>query len=792
MKDYVLLITLHADPALPPGYNEWGGTHAYMKELLDGYQEQGYSCILITRKSLRYLPNLEQYNDTCVIYRILAGQPEPMDKTKLKEYHDENVAQIKNIISAQESLPRIIHSVYWNSGRVAITLSQQIQIPFVHSVISNAKGRVARGAFEPVAERAAFEQEIFDKAKWLICVSEDEQSDLMRYYHIPKRKIIVAGQFIHPAFISPAHDYNNFPRINSHIDADEQNEIAQIYNKARYISAEDHYWAESKAFTYVGRMDFNKGIKYIFLAWYLLLNKYRDICPALWLIGGSLPEIESVRTQLKKDIPVLKKLEQQGKILWWGCLDPEGISTVLLKSSVLVTHSLYEPGGRVSIEAMSEGIPVIATPNGFAKEAIHDWREGFLVEHGNTYMLACRLEHFIRQPYLSNALGINAKEKARRTIAQWDFLGKHLISYGFNVDNSLSGATQPQIGSGRQRVDLFPYCNNMYSVDFLLDFFSKCINEIPITAESGSPAPHTSDILKIKSKSGNYILKRVYTRLAISPLFNPVGKYLYARKADKQYLIERNAYERQGSGILVGKDDVHYLLLLKELDEYQTLGRYKLAACLTFLVQRPNYLERQKADEFAKITNKPAKTVKQLTALILQLSDKFPDYYFEVSGVFSNQLCWRIAQHLITYNAHVLGDACKDLEKYASFFEKQTSKLNIEQLREINLDNQLKHFLVYNGKITPIDLEKTSIGSLEIDAAGLLYDYLLVTEDEFDFWPWVQTRISNNTHLNFKELLLNVAFRFFYEYIVRMVMRHNAPTICLRQVDYIYRWLCQE
>ena len=37
MERYIVLITMHADPAMAPGYDEWGGTHTYMKELLDEF-----------------------------------------------------------------------------------------------------------------------------------------------------------------------------------------------------------------------------------------------------------------------------------------------------------------------------------------------------------------------------------------------------------------------------------------------------------------------------------------------------------------------------------------------------------------------------------------------------------------------------------------------------------------------------------------------------------------------------------------------------------------------------------
>ena len=58
IENYILIISMHADPAMPPGYDEWGGTHTYMKELLDEFTKRHYMCILITRLSMKVLPNV--------------------------------------------------------------------------------------------------------------------------------------------------------------------------------------------------------------------------------------------------------------------------------------------------------------------------------------------------------------------------------------------------------------------------------------------------------------------------------------------------------------------------------------------------------------------------------------------------------------------------------------------------------------------------------------------------------------------------------------------------------------
>lgn len=203
MERYVVVITMHADPAMAPGYDEWDGTHTYMRELLDEFGKRKIRCLMFTRRCMQQLPYKEQYNEYCTIYRLTNGDNEPMSKTRLREFHSQNVKQILEIINKQDRLPEKIHSVYWNSGRIAAELSEKLKVPFVHSIISNSRGRVKRGAYEPVHDREFYEQEIYDKAQWLICVSDDEAEDLISLYNVDKSKIVVAGQYIHEAFVMP-------------------------------------------------------------------------------------------------------------------------------------------------------------------------------------------------------------------------------------------------------------------------------------------------------------------------------------------------------------------------------------------------------------------------------------------------------------------------------------------------------------------------------------------------------------------------------------------------------------
>lgn len=200
-----------------------------------------------------------------------------------------------------------------------------------------------------------------------------------------------------------------------------------------------HWWLD-RCFLYVGRMVEAKGVPYILRAWLSLANELGPGCPPLWLVGGEPSEIESMRCTV--DLKALEPHEASGQVKWWGYLDAAGISTVMLKAYVLVTHSLYEPGGRVLLEAMAQANPVIATPRGFAADLIEDWRAGFLVNYGDSDSLRRRMGHFALQPLLRCAMGRVAQRIAFEALARWNFMETHLRVYSFATLRNSDGLSE--------------------------------------------------------------------------------------------------------------------------------------------------------------------------------------------------------------------------------------------------------------------------------------------------------------------------------------------------------------
>ena len=783
--EYILILTIHADPAMPPGYSEWGGTHTYMRELLDTFSDLHINCVLVTRRTMEELPPIEHYNDYCTIYRLQNGDIAPIDKTKLHIYHEDNLSAIQQIIQAIGTPPKVIHSVYWNSGRLGIELAELYNIPLVHSVISNSRGRQARGAYEPLPQRADYEQSIYNYAKWILCVSEDEKNDLIKLYNIPSEKLIVAGQYIHSSFILPSRDKNGFPRLNSSIETKLQISAAFRYNNAFKEASADSFWAY-KAFTYFGRIDESKGVDHILTAWCSLYQKYETLCPPLWLIGGSIEEINLMRAKSKALLPYLSRAERENKIVWWGCIDPVGASTLLLKTLVLVTNSLYEPGGRVITEAMSEGVPVIAAPNGFALDLVINWENGFLVNHGDESGLMMRMEHFIRQPFLSNVLGENARQTATKVINEWNFIGKHLIAYDFKTSVCKTSTPIFKDYFLRREIHLFPYRNLPLSTDLLRRFMEECTGENAISVPVASKALSTSDIYYIQSSKNNYIIKHPYTRLALSSLVLPIRKTEYVRNAWDFYKYEVAAYEACQSDILVGKDDSHQLLLLRELKPYAP-PREEYSKIIIFLSNQRLSLSKDNVQLYNEIlSNSRIETIKDIDSLLERLSMHFPDFYFEPAAAFFPYIGWKLAPHILDYNL-----SCFD-EEQATFLRtvcnlfSETVKLPFNSnWYEITSDISLQHIMLDNGKISFIDRERRTIGQPEYMIADFLLDILTKDiKDSSNTWlSLLNNEIPHNC--NKKQIVESLSYKLFYRTILESVLQNKVILPYLEALDIL-------
>lgn len=151
---------------------------------------------------------------------------------------------------------------------------------------------------------------------------------------------------------------------------------------------------------FAGRLLAHKGAEY-------LVRAFASVPPpARLVVSGSGPELPRLRI-------LAERLGLQSRVEFKG--DLQRARELYPAASVVVVPSIWaEPFGLVGPEAMSHGIPVVASRVGGVPEWLIDGETGFLVEPKDVDTLAARINTLLGDPELAGRLGRNARQDAAR------------------------------------------------------------------------------------------------------------------------------------------------------------------------------------------------------------------------------------------------------------------------------------------------------------------------------------------------------------------------------------------
>ena len=462
----LLFLDLHCDALLPAGVGEFGGGNTYSRSILNLISKfKDINCLYITRKKSEDLTEELDVSGNIQFIRIKIGEYGLNDKDTLFLYTESTAEKILKILKQKNYEPDIIHSSYWPSGLVSLKINSIFHAKQYHTVLSNGKRKkIESGHYEIEKQRITSETKIYQHVDKIICSSKAEYEDINTLYGIKKDKLILTG-----LDVDDSYRYPTYFKDGSFLT----NNFYGVYEK-KYIKLPSTYqsdiskWWNDGAFLYFGRLHVDKGVIQIIDAWLELFESYEDF-PAMWIAGGSPEQIFEIRTLIKHQSS-LNIAEKQGKLLWWGRLSYEGISTLLLKCLCVVTHSRYEAGGLMILESLSAGKPIIATPNGFAKDCIKNWYNGFLVQFNDKELLKLRMTHFYHQPLLSSELCQNSVNSFEKIDELYGFRKKHLSLYGITPPKE-------KIEQNFARRLPYPLSEHLPSDVEILKIFEHCVLE---------------------------------------------------------------------------------------------------------------------------------------------------------------------------------------------------------------------------------------------------------------------------------------------------------------------------
>jgi glycosyltransferase involved in cell wall biosynthesis len=157
----------------------------------------------------------------------------------------------------------------------------------------------------------------------------------------------------------------------------------------------------------------------LFLAICEVLYQRRGHCAAL-IIGEHI-KANAYQVEIDQEIALLR---QQGVHLeMTGNLAGQDLEAYLSQVRVLLVTSQQEGFGRMAVEAMAAGVPVVANPVGGLREIIRPGETGFFAEENQVVSFVDHVERLLDDETLLGALGQRA----------WAFARQH-----FSLDRMLS------------------------------------------------------------------------------------------------------------------------------------------------------------------------------------------------------------------------------------------------------------------------------------------------------------------------------------------------------------------
>ncbi len=160
----------------------------------------------------------------------------------------------------------------------------------------------------------------------------------------------------------------------------------------------------AKVLVYVGRLATEKNIFFLVRAFFVLSRKYPDLL--LLLCGNGLEE-RRIRSFVVK-----KKLRH--RVIFATTETPETIPDIYAASDMFIHASQTETYGRVVVEAMAAGLPIVALKGPSVIDLLLDGISGRIIYKKSVHQFANGVAALIEDVPLGQRLGKNAQKEARQ------------------------------------------------------------------------------------------------------------------------------------------------------------------------------------------------------------------------------------------------------------------------------------------------------------------------------------------------------------------------------------------
>ena len=235
-----------------------------------------------------------------------------------------------------------------------------------------------------------------------------------------KRKVKKFLSHFTKKIVAVSEAVKNYSVSRDRIKAKKMTVIENGINLDKFSSIMEKEFGDPPVIGVVGRLEEQKGHKYLFEA----LNLIKTIPWTLWVVGDGSKKVELER--------LAKDLNLRERIIFLGAR--KNIPEILSGVDIFSFPSLWEGLGLAVLEAAAAGKPIVASRVGGIPEIISDGETGILVEPKNVKSLADGLERVLLGKVDAREMGERAREMvkekfgAEKMVKLYENLYKELIN----------------------------------------------------------------------------------------------------------------------------------------------------------------------------------------------------------------------------------------------------------------------------------------------------------------------------------------------------------------------------
>lgn len=215
---------------------------------------------------------------------------------------------------------------------------------------------------------------------------------LIRFLHFMDGFIATSGE-INDGLLLDGFSSKKIYRIPNFIDL---KQLSGPKDKNKALLKKNLGLEDKPMVLFTGRFISRKGINYLLEAWKQVVNRFSHVSLVLLGDGPLLADMKEMSLELN--------IEDSVKF----CGQVSNVEKYLYAADIYALPSLQEGMPNALLEAMSCGLPSVATRIGGVVDIIKDGKNGILVDPGNTDEIACALVKLLENKKSANSLGFEA------------------------------------------------------------------------------------------------------------------------------------------------------------------------------------------------------------------------------------------------------------------------------------------------------------------------------------------------------------------------------------------------